>query len=197
MRFQFNPPSAPHFGGSWEREIRSVKSALYVALGKQTTTDTVLHTVLVEVEGILNSKPLGYVSSDLADPDPVTPNMLLMGRLDSSLPQAIYCSSELLGRRTWRHSQILADHFWTAFIRYYLPTLQTRQKWKSDKENLDSGQVVMIVDPQYPRASWPIGRITEVYPGKDGKVRSAMVSIRGREYLRPVARLIPLPEITD
>ncbi|XP_069366373.1 uncharacterized protein [Paralichthys olivaceus] len=111
--------------------------------------------------------------------------------------QAIYCSSELLGRRTWRHSQILADRFWTTFIHYYLPTLQTRQKWKSDKDNLDLGQVVLIVDPQYPRASWPVGRITEVYPGQDGKVRSAKVRMQGREYVRPVARLIPLPGITD
>lgn len=85
--------------------------ALQIAIGHQPTAETVLHTVLIEVEGILNSKPLGYVSSDLSDPDPVTPNMLLKGRPDSSLPQAIYCSSELLGRRKWRHSQILADQF--------------------------------------------------------------------------------------
>ena len=182
VNFQFNPPSAPHFGRSWEREIKSVKMALYVALGKQSTTDTNLHTVLVEVEGILNSKPLGYVSSDLADTDPVTPNMLLMGRPDSSLPQAIHSSRELHGRRKWHHSQILADHFWTAFIWHYLPKLQTRKKWKSDKVNLDSSQVVLIVDSQYPRPSWPIKRITEIYPGKDGKVRSASSSKVGSTY---------------
>lgn len=79
VNFRFNPPFAPHFGGSWEREIKSIKMALNAAVGSQTTSETVLHTVLVEVEGILNSKPLGYVSSDLADPDPVTPNVLLMG----------------------------------------------------------------------------------------------------------------------
>ena len=197
VHFQFNPPSAPHFGGSWEREIKSIKMALRVVLGSQPTTETVLQTVLIEVEGILNSKPLAYISSDLADPDPVTPNLLLMGRPDSSLPQAIYCSSELLGKRKWRHSQILADQFWPAFIKFYLPNLQARQKWETDKENLVSGQVVMIVDPQLPRASWPIGRITETYPGKDGKVRSAKVIIQGREYVRPVSRLIPLPEISE
>ncbi|KAL1250707.1 hypothetical protein QQF64_018503 [Cirrhinus molitorella] len=99
IAFQFNPPHAPHFGGTWEREIRSVKSALQVVLGNRTVAEAVLRTVLVEVEGILNSKPLGYVSSDVADPDPVTPNLLLMGRRDASLPQAIYSSSDLLGRR--------------------------------------------------------------------------------------------------
>ena len=55
VNFQFNPPSAPHFGGSWEREIKSIKTALRVVLGNQPTTETVLHTVLIEVEGILNS----------------------------------------------------------------------------------------------------------------------------------------------
>lgn len=196
VHFRFNPPSAPHFGGSWEREIKSIKSALNVALGNQTSSDAVLNTVLIEVEGILNSKPLGYLSSDIADPDPVTPNMLLMGRPDCSLPQAIYCDSELLGKRKWRHSQILADRFWTAFIRHYLPTLQSRTKWEKDRTNLNPGQIVLLVDPQSPRASWSIGKITETYPGNDGKVRSAKLIINKKEYLRPVSRLIPLPEVT-
>lgn len=57
----FNPPSAPHFGGSWEREIQSIKMALCVVLENQATTETVLHTILFEVEGVLNSKPLAYI----------------------------------------------------------------------------------------------------------------------------------------
>lgn len=64
VHLQFNPPSAPHFGGSCEREIKSIKSALNVESGNQTTTDVVLNTVLIEVEGIMNTKPLGYISSD-------------------------------------------------------------------------------------------------------------------------------------
>lgn len=87
IKCQFNPPAAPHFGGAWEHEIQSVKKALQVVFGAQSFQEEVLLTVLVEVEGILNVKLLGYVSSDIADPDPMTPNMLLMGRRDSSLPQ--------------------------------------------------------------------------------------------------------------
>lgn len=51
----------------------------------------------MEVESILNAKPLGYVSSDVADLDPVTPNLLLMGRRDASLPQVLYDSNNLFG----------------------------------------------------------------------------------------------------
>ena len=55
IQFQFNPPNAPHFGGSLEREICSIKSALHATLGAQTVTEDVLMTVLIEVEGIIRS----------------------------------------------------------------------------------------------------------------------------------------------
>ncbi|MGH0181996.1 UNVERIFIED_CONTAM: hypothetical protein FKN15_010817 [Acipenser sinensis] len=197
VTFRFNPPNAPHFGGTWEREIKSVKNALRVVLGDRTVTEPVLCTVLIEVEGILNSKPLGYVSSDVADLDPITPNVLLMGRRDASLPQVIYPSNDLLGRRRWRHSQILADHFWANFVRHYLPDLQVRQKWHKDCKDLTDDQVVMIVDPQLPRALWPTGKVTETHRGPDGRIRTAKVQVRDRAYIRPVARLIRLPFLKE
>ncbi len=67
-----------------------MKTSLRTTLGAQTVTEEVLRTILIEVENVLNSRPLGYVSSDVADPDPVTPNSLLMGRPDSSLPPVVY-----------------------------------------------------------------------------------------------------------
>lgn len=99
ISFKFIPPGAPHFGGAWEREVKSVKQALKVVLKDQTVTETVLRTVLTEVEGILNAKPLGYVSSDVSYLDPVTPSILLMGQHNSSLPQLLYDSSNLLGNQ--------------------------------------------------------------------------------------------------
>ncbi|XP_067274307.1 uncharacterized protein [Pseudorasbora parva] len=197
IEFTLNPPSAPHFGGCWEREIRSLKTALQVTLGAQTVTEEVLRTVLIEIEGILNAKPIGYTSSDIADPDPVTPNILLMGRRDASLPQVTYQDSEILSKRRWRHSQLLADHFWRQFICNYLPSLQTRQKWMSEKENLQVGETVMIVDQQLPRALWPVGRITQVYPGKDNRVRSAEIKVKDRTYLRPAIKIISLPPLPE
>lgn len=197
IQFSYNPPNAPHFGGMWEREIRSVKTALHTIVGSQTLTEEVLRTLLIEVEAILNAKPLGYVSSDVADLDPVTPNYLLMGRPDASLPQVIYPESEILSRKRWRHSQVLADQFWTSFIKNYLPTLQPRQKWMRDTSNLTPGTVVMIIDHQLPRALWPVGKVVTIYPGSDGRVRSAEIEVKNKHYHRPVSRLITLPAIPD
>lgn len=194
--FKFNPPNAPHFGGAWEREIRSIKSALQVAVGAQSLSEDVLHTILVEVEGILNSKPLGYVSADVANPDPITPNMLLMGRRDASLPQAVY-APESIGRRRWRHCQNLIDQFWIRYLRDYLPTLHPRYKWQHPTEPLALDTVVMIIDPNLPRAQWPIGRVVKLLPSRDDCVRTVQVQVRDKIYTRPVARLIPLPGLPD
>ena len=78
---------------------------------------TVLRTVLIEVEGILNSKPLGYALTDVADVDRVTPYLVFMVRLDSSLPQAVYAHTEILSCCHWRHTQALVHQVWTHFIR--------------------------------------------------------------------------------
>ncbi|XP_077374847.1 uncharacterized protein LOC144017311 [Festucalex cinctus] len=192
IKFNFNPPAAPHFGGVWEREICSVKTALYTCVGAQPVHEDVLLTVLLEVESILNSKPLGYVSADAADADPVTPNSLLMGRPDGSLPQVMYPETETLSRKRWRHSQVLADQFWSRYIR---EKWQIRQKWHSTTPGLLEKAVVLVVDPQLPRASWPIGRVIKVHRSDDGCIRSADVDIKGHVYTRPVARLVCLPDL--
>lgn len=84
IQFHFNPLNALHFGG----EIRSFKAALWETVGSQHESGEMLHTVMVEIEGILNPKPIGCASSDIADPDPITPNLLLMWQQDASLPQS-------------------------------------------------------------------------------------------------------------
>lgn len=106
---------------------------------------------------MLNSKILSYISADVADPDPIAPIIFLMGLQDSSLPQAMFANNNLICRCSWCHSQILADHFCPSFIRDYLLGLQQCGKWQGEVENMNVGQVVMVVDPQSPCALWPVG----------------------------------------
>lgn len=42
IQFRYNPPNAPHFGGMWKHEIRSVKTALRTIVGTQILTKEVL-----------------------------------------------------------------------------------------------------------------------------------------------------------
>ncbi|XP_071962704.1 uncharacterized protein [Antedon mediterranea] len=194
VEFKFNPPNAPHFGGVWEREVKSVKNAIKCSLKDRVVTEVVLQTVIVEVEGLMNSKPLGYASSNVSDADPVTPNVLLMGRRDPSLPFSLVSPQEIKSKKQWRHSQLIIDLFWKKFVSEYLPSQQIRQKWDKETENLKEGDQVLVVDNQAQRGDWLTGEVLKVHPSADGRVRVADVKMKEKVYKRPVVKLIKLEE---
>ena len=79
IRWKFNPPAAPHFGGVWERLVRSCQKAMYAVLGNRPITEDVLSTTKCLVEQKLNARPLTPVSSDVNDLESITPNHFLLG----------------------------------------------------------------------------------------------------------------------
>ncbi|XP_063386208.1 uncharacterized protein LOC134672238 [Cydia fagiglandana] len=79
IEWRFNPPAAPHMGGTWERLIRSVKNALHAILKERAPSEEVLHTAMLEAELVVNSRPLAYVATDHDEPVVLTPNHLLLG----------------------------------------------------------------------------------------------------------------------
>ncbi|XP_055548592.1 uncharacterized protein LOC129732102 [Wyeomyia smithii] len=50
-----NPPSAPHMGGSWERLVRSIKTAFAGLSNTRNPNEETLVTLLIEAEGVVNS----------------------------------------------------------------------------------------------------------------------------------------------
>ena len=86
IRWKFNPPAAPHFGGVWERLVRSCKKAMYAVLGNRSVTEDVLSTTMCLVEQTLNARPLTTVSSDAMDLEAITPNHFLLGNKNLCLP---------------------------------------------------------------------------------------------------------------
>ncbi|KAL4709683.1 hypothetical protein ACJJTC_007414 [Scirpophaga incertulas] len=99
--------------------------------------------------------------------------------------------SDLLGRRDWKKGLRLADHFWQRWTREYLPIIRTRRATSSSNQPA-CGDVVVVVDGNLPRSCWPIGKITKVWPGKDGKVRVAEVATKGGVLKRAAKMLAPL-----
>ena len=64
-------------------------------------------------------------------------------------------------------------------------------------DDLVQDTVVMIVDPQLPRAHWPVGKVVKLNASADGCIWSAEVQVGDKTYLRPVARLVRLPAVPD
>ena len=181
----FNTPTASHHGGIWERMIRSIRKILDALLTEQILTEESLQTLLCEVEAILNSRPLTYVSPDHRDPEPLTPNHLLLLEGSVPVPVGVFGTGDLYARRRWRQVQYLADLFWSRWRSEYLPLLQHRQKCRYPEKSLNVGDVVLMADKELPRCRWPLGRVVETMPGRDGLVRSVKLRTRGGEVCRP------------
>ena len=189
IRWHFNPPSAPHFGGAWERLVKSVKRALNTTLGNTLVTDSTLRTALIEVEGVLNGRPLTHNSPDPNDFTALTPNHFILGRADSKLPPVACEDREINSRRRWRQCQVLTDRACRRWRKEYLPNLTARDRWTSDSKSAAIGSLVLILDDDQPRGHWELGRILATYPGDDGRVRAVDVKTATTMLRRPVSKI--------
>ena len=54
---------------------------------------------------------------------------------------------------------------------------------------LRPGDLVLVREDNLPRMKWPLGVIEEVYPGKDGLIRSVKVRMARGSLMRPIQRL--------
>ena len=150
----FNPPSASHHDGVWERLIRSTRKIIGGLVKEQNLDDESLQTLMCEAESIIDGRPLTTVSNGPRDLELHTPNHLLLLRQDTPLPPG---KNDILSRRRWRPVQYLADVFWKRWKKEYLPLLQQRQKWFKPERNFAIGDIVIIVDESTFRNMWPMG----------------------------------------
>ena len=191
IKWNFIPPHAPHFGGAWERLVRSVKRSLKAVLKEHLVCESVLRTVLIEVEDVINNRPLTHNSSDPNDYSALTPNHFLRGESSASPPHGQF---EIDSRKRWRQSQILADHVWHRWLKEYLPGLNVRHKWTADQRNHVVGDLILLVDDNRPRGQWLLGRVEEVFVSEDNRVRTVRVKTSTGSYVRPVSKLCLLEE---
>lgn len=194
VKWIFNTPAASHHGGVWERQIRTVRKVLSALLKQQRLDDEGLHTLLCEVENIVNDRPITTMSNDPKDLEALTPNHLLQMRTQPSIPPGVFSKDDLYTRRRWRQIQYMADLFWRRWTQEYLPVLQERQKWSTTRRNFNLGDVVLIVDPSAPRNSWMMGKIVKIMPDSKGTVRSVQVQTKTSALERPITKICLLEE---
>ena len=116
----------------FERLIRSTKRYLRKVIGKAKLEYNELLTMVTEVEMIINSHPLSYVTPDDLK-EPLTPSHFLTGKRTMSIPDGISTDQnwdddiqitipEL--SRHMRHLNSVLNHFWKRWKREYLLELR-------------------------------------------------------------------------
>ena len=184
----FQPPAASSMSGVWERLVRSAKRVLKAILGAHVVTDVVLQTLLTEVERILNGRALTANSDDPSDYEPLTHAHFLMQRKIICLPPGVFDKSDMY-KKKWRQVQYLANLFWERWLKEYLPSFQTRAKWRKALPNIKHNALVLRVNDNTPRGHWKLGRVTETCPGPDGLVGTVKVKTKDSVYVRPIQKL--------
>ena len=200
--FVFNPPSASHRGGVWERQIRTIKAALdgITQLCPGRLDDSSLRTVFYEAMAIVNSRPLTVDTMNSAtSPEPLTPNHILTMKSSVPLPPpGHFLPQDMYLRKRWRRVQYLVEQFWSRWRKEYLQNLNRRQRWAKERRNVKTGDVVLLAEPDMPRNEWSLGLVTQAEEGPDNLVRKVKVKVAREGKLssleRPVQKLVVLVE---
>lgn len=98
---------------------------MHSLVGERLLSDETLRTFLVEVETILNDRPITPVSSNPQDLDALTPSHILLLRRNPCSSQDVFDESDKFKAR-WKLVHLLANEFWQRWTKEYLPTLQER-----------------------------------------------------------------------
>jgi hypothetical protein len=189
VKWHFNPPAASHFGGVWERLIRSVRRALHHVMRGRAMTYSVLETALIEVEALMNSRPIARVSEDVNDMSTLTPGHFLILRPFTSRNFAIIQDKEVNARSAWKKSQALVNMFWKRWLREYVPNLRELTKWTDRGQDIKEGDIVLLIESGAHRGQWPLARVEKTFPGTDGVVRVVDIRVNGTILRRPVTKL--------
>lgn len=194
IEWKFIPPRAPHFGGLWEAGVKSVKNLLVTNVGKHPLTFEELSTVLSRIEGLLNSRPLCSITEDVNDLEYLTPGHFILGAPLTSLPSSTEAPRISSSMRTrWNLLKDQISHVWNRWSRDYLHTLQQRSKWTRSEPGLKVGDLVILLERRLTVGQWPVARVVDVLPGRDGITRTVTVRTpSGSQLTRAATSLVPL-----
>ncbi len=118
---------SPWWGGFYECLVRSVKRCLKKVLRTAQLAYEELLTLLIQIEGIMNSRSLTYLYED--NDQPLTPSHLVLGRrlltpaknVHSDLSEEVDSSQKASRRQKYLRTVLV--HFWKRWKREYLTQL--------------------------------------------------------------------------
>lgn len=165
--------------------------------------------MLVEIESVINARPITYVYDDEESISyPLTPSELIYGRRITCTPNAshyeIVSTNQPLTRKARHHKHVLRQ-LTKQWRKEYLTSLR-EQSSVGNKGNgareISIGDIVLLKLDSTTRCYWKLAKVEELISGNDGKIRAAVVKVASSDkrpvYLRRVVQhLIPIEVKAD
>uniref|UniRef100_A0A914ELN7 Integrase catalytic domain-containing protein n=1 Tax=Acrobeloides nanus TaxID=290746 RepID=A0A914ELN7_9BILA len=212
IQWKFIPEKAPFFGGFYERLIALIKNVLRRTFGRRCLIRDELATILVEIESIVNSRPLCYVPDDptsrvLRPIDLINPGaqvgipLLENKPTDPEFIPKLDSVEKII--HEFKKTSKITDEFYYVWEKDYLSALRERAIHQHDQPKSLArftplvNEIVLLKDENQPKIHWNLGRVMELVKSADGEVRVARVKTSiGHVLTRPINLLYPL-EITN
>jgi len=184
-------PSAPHFGVKWEAGVKSVKFHLKRIIGDTLLTYEEFTTLLIQIEAILNSRPLTPCTDDPEDLNVLTPGHFIM--CTDYIPEPSTETIKISHLSRWQLIRQMIERFWVKWSNECLQRFQAIYKWIESTHPICEGSMILVTDERYPPTKWPLGRVLKIHPGKEGKTRVVTVRTQTSTITRPIVKLCLLP----
>ena len=187
ITWQFSTPLASHHNGVVESLVKSVKVSLNKIVKGSVLWEEDYRTIFAEITSCINSRPVWPCTDGDIDGLPITCEDLLRPTGLPRDPMSLNLSCD--PRKRYQQVQTVVNNWWRIWLLHFAPNLQKRSKWYKVRENASVGDIVVVIDPEISRSKWQMGIIENVFPGKDGLVRSVNVRTRTGTYDRPITKL--------
>ena len=198
------PLYSPWVGATWERCIKTVKCCLAKTLHRVVPSYFRLLTVLSDIQLAINSRPLTYRCAQDSSLEIISPNCfirphtnanMLFRNLDENISR-----KPPPGRAELLKSIEVRDQLFDSFRKVWYETylLGMRQLYKDLHEvkfvnRIRMNEVVLIKDTKKKRQHWLLGRVVELFPGNDGKVRAVKLWRGDRKFaIHSLKHLFPV-----
>ena len=200
IRWDFITEKSPWRGSTYERLIQVAKRPLRKILQRRTPFLRELETILIEIEAMINSRPLTPIASNPDDIRALSPADLIFGypartRLPNAQPNTAEfkeLKAVILSKRHL-YLQNLLNAYWKRFQTEYLQHLRNLHIQKPcQTTEFATGDVVLIHNESPNRAVWPLGRIVSAYGGDstDTKKRSCVVKRQDGKIINRPTQLL-------
>lgn len=172
IQWKFRPPYLSSLTGKVENMVKNVKTKLKPIIAKHKLSAFELQSILHEISGSLNSRPLFHSRFDSTDDQVITVQHLL-GNNCSFQYGPIFEERQdtpLSHIEAFMKRKEILNEVWDSFWQLLVNELTNYQKWNKKQRNFKVDDFVLLRS-MLPRHKWNFGIVCKTYPGEDGLVR--------------------------
>lgn len=117
-------PNSPSQGGSHEAAVKLFKTHFHRVVKNESLSVKQFQSLVTQIEGCLNSRPLGAMTDDAADDLALTPFHFINGAASDHVPVNATVDTKSSFYSKWRHVQLLPHTVRTSNYFYQLALSQ-------------------------------------------------------------------------